>query len=98
MYEIRLRNKEDGELDFEYDITNNSMYNVTGGGYGIITIIIEIITTDGKTYSTSHPLTEPLLSGRTIEGPRLSMKIRNKEPKYIRVYCKYQDIVLNKYY
>jgi hypothetical protein len=28
----------------------------------------------------------------------LSMKIRNKEPKYIRVYCKYQDIVLNKYY
>ncbi len=97
-YKIILKNKEAGEYSFEYDITNNSSINVGSSGYGRIDIFLEIITTDGTIYSTSQSLVEPFAAGRTIEGPKLSLKTRNKEPRYIQAYCKYYDIVNNKYY
>lgn len=96
-YKIILKNKESSEYSFEYDIRNGSQNNFNSGT-GQIYLNLEIICTDGTIYSTSEILSDVLLGGRTIEGPKMSVKIRNKTPKYIRAYCSYFDLTTQKFY
>lgn len=83
VYEIKYSNN--GDIDFEYDITNKSTVNYKNKPLSQIHIYIDVYTEDGKVYSTSSPLPE-LLSGNSANGHSSSINLRNRKPKYFRIY------------
>jgi len=82
---FKITKNENGEIRFEYDITNTSTKNYKPKPLSFITVFIDIYTEDGKTYSTSSMIGE-ILSSKTINGDELNINIRNKTPKYYRIY------------
>lgn len=81
-------------LTFIYDITNNSEIDYQYIEYwGVNTYInIDVYTEDGKTYS-SNAMMLNLLSHKTGTSPNIQINIRNKIPKYYRIYPTIQNSV-----
>lgn len=82
---IELDKDEDNQLTFKYDITNNSGIDYKAKALSQLYIFIDVFTEEGKVYSASIN-TEQMLAGGTINGEDLIIKIRNKTPKYFRIY------------
>ncbi len=82
---IEVNKNNDNELVFKYDITNNSGIDYKSKALSQLYIFIDVFTDEGKVYSASVN-TEQMLAGNTVNGIDLRIKLRNKKPKYFRIY------------
>jgi clan AA aspartic protease (TIGR02281 family) len=74
------------EVTFKYDVTNMSAINYTFKALSQIMIHLDVITSDGRTYTTSYLLPEAVSGKATINGRDLSLLLRGKTPKFYRMY------------
>ena len=89
VYEVAKRESGgNNSVTFKYDITNNSNYNYSFKALSQITINLEVITEDGKTYTTSIMLgqQQAMKRSNTVNGIDLTLKLRNRVPKFYRLY------------
>ena len=98
VYKMTLKNREDGEYEFEFDITNSSPIGFSSGSYGRVEVVFNVITTDGKHYTDTRPLTESIQPGNTVEGPKVRLKVRNRTIKYVFVHCQVYANTVDKTY
>lgn len=86
VFEISSILLKDDEIIFDYDVTNDSESDYKLKALSQIYFFIDVFTETGKIYSTSTSAPQ-LLSGKTINGQNLVLKIRNSKPKSIRMYA-----------
>jgi len=86
---IDTKYEDDGlVLSFKYDVTNESDLDYTFIELGFNDIYIDVITEDGKTYS-SKCLLGDVIAKKTVAGDvhgPTKINIRNKKAKYFRIY------------
>ncbi len=86
VFEISSILLKDDEIIFDYDVTNDSESDYKLKALSQIYFFIDVFTETGKIYSTSTSAPQ-LLSGKTINGQNLVLKIRNSKPKSINMYA-----------
>ena len=82
---IEVEHSEDGDLTFKYDITNNSGIDHKSKALSQLYIFIDVFTAEGKVYSLSRVASQ-MLTGNTVNGQNFTLKLRNKKPRYFRIY------------
>jgi hypothetical protein len=85
LYNIK-HNQQTGSVQIDYDITNNSGQDYSFLSCGFIHAIVEVSTDDNKTYSASTQIPD-IINGTTVKGYPLSVDIRDKNPKFLRIYA-----------
>lgn len=83
--QIKTDKRGEGELTFKYDITNNSGLDYKNKALSQLYIFIDVFTAEGKVYSASVPAPQ-MLTGNTVNGQDLALKLRNKTAQYFRIY------------